>query len=268
MEIGKTVPVDKIHVSKLNVRVEDAFGESDEDHALIENLRKGTIVHPFKARPEGDGYGVYVGRRRFLAKKAIGTKLFIVGKDMIIEQIDDDRARKESTVENLELFRKNMDPWTRAKGLQQIIDFSVGLSLRSVAKELGIPHNTLSEWTSILQLHGDFPRLIKDGKLGYWDAIKLVRLKLGELQEEELAKVLDEQGIDAYQIALAKITGGAEKRGVPKGKYVIIRTTLEKRSKEDMKLLEGLETLAKAQNKEVNEYAKDVLTEHVRKALG
>ena len=58
------------------MRVEDVFGESDEDRALIENLRKGTIVHPFKARPEGNGYGVYVGRRRFLAKKAIGTKHF------------------------------------------------------------------------------------------------------------------------------------------------------------------------------------------------
>jgi hypothetical protein len=268
VEVGKTVSVDKIHVSKLNVRVEDAFGESDEDHALIENLRKGTIVHPFKARPEGDGYGVYVGRRRFLAKKAIGTKLFIVGKDMIIEQIDDDRARKESAVENLELFRKNMDPWTRAQSLQHIIDFNVGLSLRSVAKELGIPHNTLSEYVGILQLHGNWDRLIREGKLDFYNSLKLVKLKLGELQEEELAKVLDVEGLDAYYAALAKITGGkVERRGVPRGKYVVIRTTLEKRSKDDMELFEGLEKLAKARNQQVNEYAKDVLREHVKKAL-
>lgn len=267
VEVGKTVSVDKIHVSKLNVRVEDSFGESDEDHALIENLRKGTIVHPFKARPEGDGYGVYVGRRRFLAKKAIGTKLFIVGKDIMIDQVDDDQARKESGVENLSLFRKEMDPWTRARSLQQIIDVSM-VSLRTLGKELGVPHNTLSEYVSILQLHGDWERLIREGKLDFFNALKLVRLKLGELQEEELAKVLDVEGLDAYYAALAKITGGkVERRGVPRGKYVVIRTTLEKRSKDDMKLFEGLEKLAKARNQQVNEYAKDVLREHVKKAL-
>ncbi len=264
----ETIPVEKLHVSKLNVRVGASFGESDEDKALIDNLRKGTIVHPFKARPEGDGFGVYVGRRRFLAKKAIGTKNFIVGKDVLIEQVDDDRARKESTVENLSVFRKEMDPWTRAESLQHIIDFSVGLSLRSVAKELGFSHSTLSEWTSILSLHGDWQRLIKEGKLDFFNSLKLVRLKLGEIQEEELAETLDKEGLDAYYAKLAKLTGGREKRGVPKGKYVVIRTTLEKRSKEDMQLFKGLETLAKAKNQEVNEYAKDVLAEHVRKQMG
>ena len=48
----------------------------------------------------------------------------------------------------------------------------------------------------------------------------------------------------------------------------MIRTTLEKRSKEDMKLFEGLDKLAKAQNKEIPEYTKEVLVEHVQKALG
>jgi ParB/RepB/Spo0J family partition protein len=268
VEAARIIPVDQIHISKMNVRYGIPFGESEEDKALTESVRKGKIVQPFKMRPEGNGFGVYVGGRRFQAKKLAGTQKFVERQDMTINQVDDDQAREESIVENLELFRKNMDPWTRAKGLQQIIDLGVGLSQRTIAKALGIPHSTFTEYISILQLHGNWDRLIREGKLDFYNSLKLVKLKLGELQEEELAKVLDVEGLDAYYAALAKITGGkVERRGVPRGKYVVIRTTLEKRSKDDMKLFEGLEKLAKARNQQVNEYAKDVLREHVKKAL-
>jgi len=37
---------------------------------LTANLRGDKVISPFKARSEGDGYGVVVGRRRFLARKA------------------------------------------------------------------------------------------------------------------------------------------------------------------------------------------------------
>jgi len=46
--------------------------EREEDRALIDQLRRGRIIEPFKARPEG--YGVVVGRRPFLAKKDVGAK--------------------------------------------------------------------------------------------------------------------------------------------------------------------------------------------------
>lgn len=76
--------VERFHVSELNVRAGRSFGESEEDRALVDQLRRGKIIGPFKAKPEGDGYGVYVERRRFLAKKAVGVNFFVVGQDCMI----------------------------------------------------------------------------------------------------------------------------------------------------------------------------------------
>jgi ParB-like chromosome segregation protein Spo0J len=102
---GHQIPVGKFHVSKLNVRGDQVFGESEADKALIEQLQRGKIIGPFKAKPEGDGYGVYVGRRRFLAKKAVGVNFFVVGQDCMIENVSDDEEREAALIENLEILR-------------------------------------------------------------------------------------------------------------------------------------------------------------------
>ena len=67
----------------MNVRAEEPFGEAEEDRQLIAQLRIGKSSS--QARPEGDGYGVFIGRRRFLAKKEVGAKYFVVGADCLIK---------------------------------------------------------------------------------------------------------------------------------------------------------------------------------------
>ena len=52
VEVGCRIPVEKFHVSRLNVRAGEAFGEVEEDQRLIAQLRRGRIIGPFKARPE------------------------------------------------------------------------------------------------------------------------------------------------------------------------------------------------------------------------
>jgi ParB-like chromosome segregation protein Spo0J len=118
---------------------------------LIAQLRRGRIIGPFKARPEGDSYGVFVGRRRFLAKKEGGAKYFVVGADCLIEDVSDEEAREASLIENLEILRKEMNPITRAKTLNEVISFSAA-GLRGTARRLGISASTLSPRLKVLEL--------------------------------------------------------------------------------------------------------------------
>jgi ParB/RepB/Spo0J family partition protein len=148
-KIGDKIPIEKFFVSATNMRVDEPFGESPEDKALIEHFKSTGIVQPFKARPEGDGYGVVVGRRRFLALKEAGVKEVTVGQHVWIEEMSDEEAMDASLKENLEDFHRTPDPVTRAKAISTYLS-KLPTGLRGLARAWGISHSTLSEYLKIL----------------------------------------------------------------------------------------------------------------------
>lgn len=266
-KMGDVIPVDKFHVSTANVRVDIPFGETEEDKVLIHQLSVGKkIVGPFKARPEGKGYGVFVGRRRFLAKKAAGFKEFVLGDDVLIEDVSEEEGRRQSLIENLDILRKEMDPMTRAHELAKLVDASPS-GLRSVARELGIPPTTLSEWLKVLDLTPKMQEVVSKGLLGFSDSLEVARMKLGEITEEELATTLETEGAEAFQKELERHAEHRLKRGIPAGKYIIERLTFDTVYPPHMELHEKLKKLAEAQHMDVPEYVMKVaLPEHVKSA--
>jgi len=261
IQMGDRIPVGKFRVSPLNVRAEEPFGEAEEDERLIAQLRRGKIVGPFKVRKEGDSYGVFVGRRRFLAKKEGGTKYFVVGTDCLIEEASDEAAREASLIENLEILRKKMNPITRAKILNEVISFSTS-GLRSTARRLGISASTLSEWLKVLELGPKMQKALKKDLLLYTDALMIARMELGIDLQDKLAEVAEIEGPDALKKEVLRISKGKKKRGIPKGVYITMRTTFDKRYKPDVELYEKLTKLAEAKNMKLDEYCKWVLIEH------
>ena len=263
LKVGDRIPVEKFHVSRLNVRWEEPFAEAEEDKQLIANLRAGKIIGPFKAGPEGDGYGVVVGRRRFLAKKMAGAEYFVVGTDCLIEEMNDEEAREASLIENLVILRKTMNPITRAKKLNDIIASSP-LGLRGTARRLGLSASTLSEWLKILELSPKMQEAVTKGLLFYTDALRLARMKLGQELQDELAELLETKGFKVFKKELERVSARNIKRGIPKDVYFVLRTVFDKRYKPDMEIWKRLSKLAEAKEMKVNEYSKWVLSEHAK----
>jgi ParB family chromosome partitioning protein len=261
---GVRIPSERFHVSELNMRAKEPFGQSERDKQLIENLRRGEVIQPFKARPEGNGYGVYVGRRRLLGKCAVGVKAFVVGKDVLIENIADERAREESYIENLDVLREETNPLLRARATQNLIDSNMA-GLRAVARKLGLAPSTLSEWTKILELTPPMQKAVEKGQIFYKDALTLTKLKAGEVAEERLAEVLETGGRDAYVAEVQKLETGRGKRGRPIGKYVGVHVLYE--VAHEMKDYEDLGKLAAAKNMTIEEYGKQVWKEHIKSLL-
>lgn len=261
---GQRVPIERFHVSKLNVRANEPFGESVNDKNLIENLRRGKIVEPMLARPEDRGFGIYAGRRKFRAEEIIGAKAFVVGKDVLIENISDDQAREESLIENLDVLREEMNPMTRARAVQNLIDFNM-IGIREVGRKLGLAPSTLSEWVKILELTPPMQEAVDKGRIYYKDALTVAKMKVGEIQEEKLAKAAETGGRDAFIATFDMLQTGHERRGVPKDKYMVVHAMFEKAH--EGKIYSGLEQLAKAKNMEIGEYSKQVLTEHVKSLM-
>lgn len=262
-QIGDKISADKFFVSKCNVRADLPFGESESDKLLIANLRRGKIVEPFKARPEGEGYGVYQGRRRFLAKKALGVRFFVVGKDCLIDDVTDEEAKMASWVENLRELQDDMDPITRAKGLSEVLSTST-VSLRMFARLHGFSPSTLSEWLKLLELSPRMQEVTQKRLLFFKDALDVAKLKLNTELQDQLAEILEKDGYDAFKAELKRRMVGKRKRGIPKGKYSILRITWDSRYPPDVETLNKLTKLAEANNKEVDDYCKEVLREHAK----
>lgn len=258
---GDVVPASKFFVSEMNVRVAESFGDKPEDVALTQHLLFRELSQPFIARPEGNGYGVIVGRRRFLAKLEAKFKTFTVGKDCLIREMSDEEALAASLRENLKVFRSNMNPVTRAKALSKLLDTKM-VGLRSLARSERLAASTLSDWLRMLELSEKMQDVTAKGLVGYTDALKVARLKLGEERQDLLAEAAEESN-EVFKRELARLQAGKGKRGIPKGKYIICRTVFDRMYPPDVKTYERLVELAEEKGQQVDEYTKEVLTKHV-----
>lgn len=224
-KVGSKIPVEKFHVSKTNVNVEEPFGESEEDRKLIANLKAGKkIVQPFKARPEGDGYGIYIGRRRFLGKKNAGAKFFVVGVNCLINNVTDEEAEEASWIENFKGFQKGMNPITRAKRLEKIVS---RWGIRGYSRRSGIPASSLSEYLKVSELSPKMQRLLAKNLFSYREGVKIARMNLAIEMQDKLGALLLTEGLEAFkkQCKLIRKKGLTEhaKKGRKKTDYVIPR---------------------------------------------
>jgi ParB/RepB/Spo0J family partition protein len=266
-KVGDKIPVNRFWVSKMNMRVDEPFGESEEDKALIEHFRRTSVVQPFKARPEGDGYGVIVGRRRFLALKEAGLKQVTVGVHVLVEDITDEEAMDASLKENLEEFHKEPDPITRAKAINAYLS-RLPTGLRGLARAWGMSHSTLSEYLKILELNPAMQEVVQKNVVSFRDGLATARLGLGDDMQTKLAETAETQGIDAFKGDLTKIMEGKGKRGIPAGVYIVVRSIFDKRSRDDLRYYETLEKLAKEKEMEVADYVKKVVVDHIKSVSG
>lgn len=275
-KVGDKIHVGKFFVSKMNVRAEEEFGISEKDEALQAHLSTAEIVQPFIARPENKeghwkrdmdlslavGYGVIVGRRRFMAKRDRVTH-FVVGKEVIIQELADEEALDASLKENLGIFRRDLDPITRGDKLKELVGRSTR-SLRGWARRWNISPSTLSDWIRVTNTSPKLRKAIRRGIIPFWDGLKVVGLKLGTELQEKLGELALSEGLEAFRKELACLTAGKGKRGVPRDVYIIVRSTFDKRSPTDLESYKKLEKLAEERKMKVADYAKQVLVEHIK----
>lgn len=96
----KTIPLTDLKVSRLNMRHGRKAPNIDD---LLPSVRASGIRQPLLVRPEGKGFGIVAGRRRFFALKAVAKE---TGKTMrvpcaIMAEADDAAAIEASLIENV-----------------------------------------------------------------------------------------------------------------------------------------------------------------------
>jgi len=263
-QIGEEISITKFFVSKMNIRIDEQFGKTDEDFSLTQHLIRQDLVQPIIARPVGNGYGVIIGRRRFLAKKKAGAKKLIVGKDVLIRTMDDEQALDESTRENLATFKQELNPITRAKALQKLLEIK-NYSLRELARVWKVPLSNLSEWLRMLELSPKMQDQVEKAQCNFTDALNIVHMKLPVEMQNKLAETLEKRGYDTFKNDLAHLKSEKEKRGLPAGKYEVLRLTWNKTDHLENELYNKLARLAKVTGKTIEETAKVIIRNQLEK---
>lgn len=136
----------KVTVSNLNER--DA-AEVDKD--FVNNVKKMGLVQPpivqtlnetETAAQMGAQYGAIVGGRRISAAQQADLDEIPV---VVMDEWDNGSALAASIVENIDAFRKDVDPKDRALAIERLKKLE-GLNNTEIAEKLGVTERTIRRW--------------------------------------------------------------------------------------------------------------------------
>ncbi|MCW4015540.1 MAG: hypothetical protein NWF06_04150 [Candidatus Bathyarchaeota archaeon] len=269
-KLGDKLPVDKIHVSPCNVRYGEPRGDSEEDKILEESLKHNRIRNPVQARPEGDGYGVYVGAGRLILRSKY-TKHLIVGEEIVIKDVTEEEARLASFTENNPYLKRTMHPITYAEQLNKLVAPMRG-TIRIKAERIGLSPATLSQYMTILEglTSQQLRTALKKHDIPYkgkshndpHSILGLAKLKLTKDKQEELAQTLTTEGTETFWTQIDTLSTGKQKRGLQKGTFDVDRITWNKRNEFDAKRSSTIDQAAKNKGMTRAEYTKQKLLDH------
>jgi len=169
----RTLPVASLHPNRFQPR-------TYFDEAAIEDLaasvRAQGIIQPLVVTPEGDGYAIIAGERRWRAARKAGLDAVPV----VIRQVTDDRELLElALVENLQ--RSDLNPIEEAEAYAALQE-KFGLSQEEVAARVGKARTTVTNALRLLRLPDEVLDLLREGRLTAGQARPLLAIQDPEEQ--------------------------------------------------------------------------------------
>jgi ParB family transcriptional regulator, chromosome partitioning protein len=189
-EAARTLPLSSLHPNRFQPR--SHFDEAAIQE-LSESIRAQGIVQPLVVTPEGEGYAIIAGERRWRAARRAGLESVPV----VIRQVADDRELLElALVENLQ--RSDLNPMEEAEAYAALQE-KFGLSQEEVATRVGKARTTVTNSLRLLRLPEEVRELLREGRLTAGQARPLLALATPE-EQIELADRAIRDGLSARDL--------------------------------------------------------------------
>ena len=202
----REIPITSIKPNKYQPR--SHFDEEDLS-ALVGSIREVGVLQPVLVRPEGDGYELIAGERRWRAAKRVGLQTI----PALIRVADDAAALEQALVENL--HRANLNPLEEAAAYQQLIE-DFGLTHEEVAGRVGKGRATVSNTLRLMHLPPTVQRALRDGQLSMGHARALLGTPDRAFQEK-LAREVVSDGLSVRAVEDAVRLHGLSDEGAQAG---------------------------------------------------
>lgn len=166
MRQASQVPISKIKPNSYQPRTHFAHDELD---SLTESIRREGVLMPILLRPQGDGYELIAGERRWRASQAAGLKEI----PAVIRDVDDMQALELAIIENEQ--RDDLTAIESARAYRRMID-EFGCTQQQVAEKIGVSRVQVSNLIRLLQLSTIIKEMIENRQLSMGQARPLVGL--------------------------------------------------------------------------------------------
>lgn len=183
--------------------------DKDELHALTESIRKEGVIMPILVRPDGDGYELIAGERRWRASQAAG----LLEIPAVVREVDDLQALELAIIENEQ--RDDLTAIESARAYQRLMD-EFGYTQQQVAERIDVSRVHVSNTVRLLQLPEQIQKMIEDRRLSMGHARPLVGLERGSAVA--LAKSCIEHDWSARQMEREAKKAASNKEQTPKVK--------------------------------------------------
>jgi ParB family chromosome partitioning protein len=175
---------------------------------LADSIKEQGIVQPLIVRPQGDGFEIIAGERRWRAAQMAG----LTEVPVIVRQADDRAVLEMALIENLQ--RENLNAIEEAQGYAQLIG-QFQLTQEQAALKVGKSRAVVANALRLLKLTPPLQTFVRSGRLSVGHAKVLLGLALPAEQElaaeRVLKKSLNVRQTEELVGALQKKTG--EKNG-------------------------------------------------------
>ena len=206
-ETGRNVDFSEIKIQEIKPNPNQPRNDFSEDRLseLMKSIEKDGLLQPILVRPEGSGYQIVAGERRWQACKNLGYKT-IAAKIMIATDVE---SQEIALVENLQ--RDNLNAIEEARGYQKLIELK-GCKQKDVAEAVSKNQATISNALRLLSLPEEVQEMMFDALItsGHGRAIlaipdeegrirlakKIVNDNLSVREAETLARLYGSQGIE------------------------------------------------------------------------
>ena len=174
----RALPVASLHPNRFQPR---AYFDEAAIEDLVASVRAQGIIQPLVVTPEGEGYAIIAGERRWRAAQKAGLEAVPV----VVRQVADDRELLElALVENLQ--RSDLNPIEEAEAYAALQE-KFGLSQEEVAGRVGKARTTVTNALRLLRLPDEVLDLLREGRLTAGQARPL----LGIQDPEEQIRLAD-----------------------------------------------------------------------------
>lgn len=174
------VPLAHLHESPHNPRKHFDAAALKE---LTDSIAKVGILTPIQARPNGKGYEIAGGARRYRAARALG----LLTVPCLVRVMTDVEFLEIMTVDNLQ--RDDLHPLEEAQGFKQLMEQCVGYDIAKIAERCGRSHQYVYDRLRLLKLIPKAQDLFLDRRFPLSHAVLLARLS-----REDQERAIDPDG--------------------------------------------------------------------------
>lgn len=144
---------------------------SEELETLTDSIRREGVLMPILLRPQGDGYELIAGERRWRAAQAAGLQEI----PAVVRDVDDLQALELAIIENEQ--RDDLTAIESARAYHKMIE-EFGCTQQQVAEKIGVSRVQVSNLVRLLQLPDRIQNMIENRELSMGQARPLVGLPL------------------------------------------------------------------------------------------